>query len=244
MEGNIQTRMQTKILTKLYMKNDVTNKENTRLRNKTNNRKIESKNMRVNKRTVKSYLKSCDRKRGKEKLYVKKIENSKKKNKPSFSSKMDILKEDKSKRKNNNLVNNTVVNNNAVNKNNYNDFKNKMNTCIYFHNNYNNDKAGKNENNTYDSKNEKKKKNSNDTKKDKNYIYNYLQDNGIEIKNDKYIFKYKNTLNKIQTFIFPIYKYGDHLIARNKAIFLKIHIHTCLFCQNGILCNFVENYMI
>ncbi|CAD2087380.1 conserved Plasmodium protein, unknown function [Plasmodium vinckei brucechwatti] len=234
MKGNIQTRMQTKTLTKLYIKNDVANKKNTSLRNKSGNRKIKSKDMRVSKRTVKRYLKSCDGKRGKEKLYVKKIDNSKKKNnKRSFSSNVNIIKEEKSKKKNNNIVNS----------NNCNDFNNITNTCIYFHNNYNDDKCEKNEN-IYDSKSEKKKKNNDDTKKDKNYIYNYLQDNGIEIKNDKYIFKYKNTLNKIQTFIFPIYKYGDNLIARNKAIFLKIHMHTCLFCQNGILCNFVENYMI
>ncbi|CAD2087352.1 conserved Plasmodium protein, unknown function [Plasmodium vinckei lentum] len=226
MKGNIQTRMQTKTLKKLYIKNDVTNKKNTSLRNKNSNRKIESKDRRVSKRTVKTYLKSCDRKRGKTKLYVKKIDNSKKKkNKSSFSSNVNIIKEEKSKKKNNNIVNSK----------NCNDFNNITNTCIYFHNNYNDDKR---------EKNEKKKKNNDDTKKDKNYIYNYLQDNGIEIKNDKYIFKYKNTLNKIQTFIFPIYKYGDNLIARNKAIFLKIHMHTCLYCQNGILCNFVENYMI
>ncbi|CDU16834.1 hypothetical protein YYC_03555 [Plasmodium yoelii 17X] len=231
MEGNIQTRMQTKILEKLYMKNDIANKENSKLKNKTKKRKIESKDKRVNKRSVKTYLKSCDRKREKGKLYVKKIESSKKKNnnnnKTGFSSKLGIIKEQKNKRKND------AVNSDAIN--NYSDLNSKMNTCIYFHNNYNDDKDGKNE---------KKKKNSDDTKKDKNYIYNYLEDNGIEIKNDKYIFKYKNTLNKIQTYIFPIYKYGDNLVARNKAIFLKIHIHTCLFCQNGILCNFVENYMI
>ncbi|SCM03530.1 conserved Plasmodium protein, unknown function [Plasmodium chabaudi adami] len=231
MKGNIQTRMQTKTLTKLYMKNDVTNKKNTSLRNKSSKRKIESKDRKVSKRTVKTYLKSCDRKRKKEKLYVKKIDNSKKKKKKSsFSSNINIIKKETDKKNNNNIVNS----------NNCNDFSNITNTCIYFHNNYNDEKSE----NIYDIKNEKKKKNNDDTKKDKNYIYNYLQDNGIEIKNDRYIFKYKNTLDKIQTFIFPIYKYGDNLIARNKAIFLKIHMHTCLFCQNGILCNFVENYMI
>ncbi|KAI4840173.1 hypothetical protein MKS88_001531 [Plasmodium brasilianum] len=87
--------------------------------------------------------------------------------------------------------------------------------------------------------NENKKKNKN--KKD---LLNSLEINGIQIKNNKFILKFKDKLNKVHKYFFPIYKYGDETIARNKAILLKIHMYSCLYCQNGILCNFVENYTL
>ncbi|KJP85554.1 hypothetical protein AK88_04820 [Plasmodium fragile] len=68
--------------------------------------------------------------------------------------------------------------------------------------------------------------------------------NEIQMKNNIYICKFKNKLNKMRKYFFPIYMYGEASIARNKALLLKIHMHTCLYCQNGILCNFVENYTL
>ncbi|SBT33108.1 conserved Plasmodium protein, unknown function [Plasmodium ovale wallikeri] len=81
-------------------------------------------------------------------------------------------------------------------------------------------------------------------KKNKRGVRNPLEISGMEIKNNKYIVKYRNTLNRIHKYIFPIYKYGDRSTARNRAILLRIHLHICLYCQKGILCNFVENYML
>ncbi|SBS81327.1 conserved Plasmodium protein, unknown function [Plasmodium ovale curtisi] len=83
-----------------------------------------------------------------------------------------------------------------------------------------------------------------DRKKNKRGVRNPLEISGMEIKNNKYIVKYRNTLNGIHKYIFPIYKYGDESTARNRAILLRIHLHICLYCQKGILCNFVENYML
>ncbi|EUD65099.1 hypothetical protein C922_04499 [Plasmodium inui San Antonio 1] len=68
--------------------------------------------------------------------------------------------------------------------------------------------------------------------------------NEIQVKNNIYICKFKNKLNKVRKYFFPIYKYGEASIARNKAVLLKIHLHTCIYCQNGVLCNFVENYTL
>ncbi|KNA00944.1 hypothetical protein PVNG_03051 [Plasmodium vivax North Korean] len=87
-----------------------------------------------------------------------------------------------------------------------------------------------------------KKQKSNTIKKKKKLSCSVI--NEIQVRNNIYICKFKNKLNKIRKYFFPIYKYGEASIARNKAVLLKIHMHTCLYCQNGVLCNFVENYTL
>ncbi|CAA9987035.1 conserved Plasmodium protein, unknown function [Plasmodium knowlesi strain H] len=86
------------------------------------------------------------------------------------------------------------------------------------------------------------KKKSNTIKKKKKL--NSTDINEIQVKNNIYICKFKNKLNKIRKYFFPIFMYGEASIARNKAVLLMIHMHTCLYCQNGVLCNFVENYTL
>ncbi|SOV74238.1 conserved Plasmodium protein, unknown function [Plasmodium sp. gorilla clade G3] len=93
--------------------------------------------------------------------------------------------------------------------------------------------------------NNKKKNNENDcTHKKEKYIFNTCEINSIKVNNNIYICQFKDKLNKIHKHFFPIYKYGDASTAKNRAHMLQLHVCSCIYCQNGILCNFVEYYML
>ncbi|SOV21192.1 conserved Plasmodium protein, unknown function [Plasmodium sp. DRC-Itaito] len=89
------------------------------------------------------------------------------------------------------------------------------------------------------------KNNKNDyTHKKEKYIFNTCEINSIKVNNNIYICQFKDKLNKIHKHFFPIYKYGDASTAKNRAHMLQLHVCSCIYCQNGILCNFVEYYML
>ncbi|SPJ08853.1 conserved Plasmodium protein, unknown function [Plasmodium sp. DRC-Itaito] len=90
----------------------------------------------------------------------------------------------------------------------------------------------------------KKNNENNYTHKKEKYIFNTCEINSIKVNNNIYICQFKDKLNKIHKHFFPIYKYGDASTAKNRAHMLQLHVCSCIYCQNGILCNFVEYYML
>ncbi|EWC78378.1 hypothetical protein C923_00947 [Plasmodium falciparum UGT5.1] len=105
------------------------------------------------------------------------------------------------------------------------------NNCKLNHHHHNNNNIKKN--NEYKCTHKKEK-----------YIFNTCEINSIKVNNNIYICQFKDKLNKVHKHFFPIYKYGDASTAKNRAHMLQLHVCSCIYCQNGILCNFVEYYML